>query len=57
MTATLTEDQRQLRDQVVAAGAPASTTLLAKRDDGVPARDVAAVAEHLCPGAGRDYLR
>lgn len=56
---TLTAEQVRIRervmDQIGQHGVPASVVLVAERADGARARDVAAVADDLCPGAGRDY--
>jgi hypothetical protein len=57
-TSTLTEEQWQIRERVLAANnVPAASMLLAELADGALAEDVAAVADDLCPGAGEDYRR
>lgn len=54
--ATLTEDQRRLRERVLegfADGVPAAVTLREERQHGTPRRDVTAVESALLAGSGR----
>lgn len=56
---TLTAEQDALRTlvmrQITEQGVTAGIALQQELDDGASREDVAAVAEDLCPGAGRDY--
>ena len=60
-TSTLTVAQWQIRERVLSRvehdDMPARDALLLELADGARVEDVAAVADDLCPGAGKDYRR